>query len=122
MKIRCIDKEDPPCRRCRNMGLECAFEGVPPGMHPSDRPGDQRGSGRCVNEAIGCPGEGTDISSIEHLETQMSTVTQRLDEISSLLIRLVPENPTNLSGSSQNLASLPQTSTGHPLSKSTPLT
>jgi hypothetical protein len=49
MKIRCIDKEDPPCRRCRNMGLECAFEGLPPGMHPGDKLGDQRGSGRYVH-------------------------------------------------------------------------
>jgi hypothetical protein len=25
MKIRCIDKENPPCKRCRHMKLDCRF-------------------------------------------------------------------------------------------------
>lgn len=29
MKIRCIDKENPPCKRCRNMKIQCRFA-MPP--------------------------------------------------------------------------------------------
>jgi hypothetical protein len=47
----------------------------------------------------------------------MSTVTQRLDEISSLLIRLVPDPPHASTSSQQIPSSLPQTSTGRPLSE-----
>lgn len=37
MKIRCIGKENPPCKRCRNMKLECRFEmGGVPRMGPDE--------------------------------------------------------------------------------------
>jgi len=26
MKIRCTDKENPPCKRCRTMDIPCTFE------------------------------------------------------------------------------------------------
>ena len=54
----------------------------------------------------------TDEGRIEHLETQMSTVTQRLDEISSLLIRLVPENPPNTASAVQSVGTTQPSHTG----------
>lgn len=29
MKIKCIDKENPPCKRCRHMKLNCRFAMTP---------------------------------------------------------------------------------------------
>jgi hypothetical protein len=29
MKIKCIDKENPPCKRCRHMRLQCRFAMAP---------------------------------------------------------------------------------------------
>lgn len=34
MKIKCTDKENPPCKRCRTMKIECRFD-----MGPAARNG-----------------------------------------------------------------------------------
>jgi hypothetical protein len=67
------------------MGLECAFEGMGPRGDFFDRSNDPRG-GR-----------------IDHLEDQMSNVTNRLDEISSMLLRLVPAQQQTGSSHGQRL-------------------
>ncbi|EIW69439.1 hypothetical protein TREMEDRAFT_73857 [Tremella mesenterica DSM 1558] len=40
MKMRCVGAEDPPCKRCRNSGLECVME--KPGRNAGDSSSDDR--------------------------------------------------------------------------------
>lgn len=39
MKMRCVGAEEPPCKRCRNAGLECVME--KPGRSGGDSVGDE---------------------------------------------------------------------------------
>ena len=39
MKMRCVGAEDPPCKRCRNAGLECVME--KPGRSANDGVGEE---------------------------------------------------------------------------------
>ncbi|WOO83172.1 Protein priB [Vanrija pseudolonga] len=71
MKIRCIDKENPPCKRCRNMKLECKFAPVVVRM-------------RLPGEDIG----DTSKSRLDLLEGQVSNMNRKLDDISTFLLRM----------------------------------
>lgn len=39
MKMRCVGAEDPPCKRCRNGGLECVME--KPGRSANENVGEE---------------------------------------------------------------------------------
>lgn len=39
MKMRCVGAEEPPCKRCRNSGLECVME--KPGKPTGDGTGEE---------------------------------------------------------------------------------
>jgi hypothetical protein len=41
MKMRCVGANDPPCKRCRNGGLECIQEKPVRGHPPPEAPSDE---------------------------------------------------------------------------------
>lgn len=61
MKIRCIDKDSPPCRRCKTLGVPCSFEAneVVVDRNPRHR--------------------------LDALESQMSSINDKLDGFDSLM-------------------------------------
>ncbi|BEI81222.1 hypothetical protein CcaverHIS002_0203820 [Cutaneotrichosporon cavernicola] len=70
MKIRCIGKEKPPCKRCANMKLECRFEmGGVPRMGPEEFDSFSRATK----------------SRLESLEGQVGGINGKLDDISAFL-------------------------------------
>jgi hypothetical protein len=81
MKIRCIDKDSPPCKRCRNMSLACSFD---PAQIVSER--DPRRYRNWLKDGAHC-------SRIDDLEGQMAGVNSKLDGIASLLATLTANIP-----------------------------
>lgn len=70
MKIRCIGKENPPCKRCAHMKLSCRFEmGGVPRMGPEEFEAFSRATKH----------------RLEGLEGQVGGINSKLDDISAFL-------------------------------------
>ncbi|KAH7106755.1 hypothetical protein BKA62DRAFT_684990 [Auriculariales sp. MPI-PUGE-AT-0066] len=83
-KMRCINAEDPPCKRCRTAGIECLFE-------------------KPTREA-GLTGE-AGLERIRNLEAQVSDIGQSQRFIHSTLVDLVSQLRGN--GAAFNLPAIP---------------
>ncbi|BEJ09071.1 hypothetical protein CcaverHIS641_0511650 [Cutaneotrichosporon cavernicola] len=68
-KIKCVGKDDPPCKRCRHMRLECRFQ-MPP-----------------VPRAVLEDNEATK-SRLAELEGHVSGIFDKLDQMSTALIKM----------------------------------
>ncbi|WVQ71655.1 hypothetical protein IAR50_001195 [Cryptococcus sp. DSM 104548] len=79
MKMRCVGAEDPPCKRCRNSGLDCIME--KPGKSTSG--GDGAGAGE---------------DRIRTLETQVSSIQNTLSDLVSTLRAGMSSSASNGSG------------------------
>ncbi|TXT06345.1 uncharacterized protein COLE_05676 [Cutaneotrichosporon oleaginosum] len=79
MKIKCIDKEKPPCKRCKQMKIQCRFV-----MGPMPR--------QVLEET-----EATK-SRLEELEGHVSGIYKKLDQMTDVLSRLVPPTPASAAG------------------------
>ncbi|ODO03333.1 hypothetical protein L198_02178 [Cryptococcus wingfieldii CBS 7118] len=79
MKMRCVGAEDPPCKRCRNSGLDCIME----------KPGKSTSSG---------DGAGAGEDRIRTLETQVSSMQNTLSDLVSTLRAGMSSSASNGSG------------------------
>ncbi|ORY28943.1 hypothetical protein BCR39DRAFT_180451 [Naematelia encephala] len=77
MKIRCVDRSSPPCRRCSTMGIQCEFTS------------DQTSSHRVKSNQ----------DRIANLELQMGKVHNGMLHMEKLLRRLVDEDSSKTSSS-----------------------
>ncbi|BEJ14452.1 hypothetical protein CspHIS471_0402190 [Cutaneotrichosporon sp. HIS471] len=75
MKMRCVGAEDPPCKRCRNGGLECIME--KPGRGGNENVGDDR---------------------IRSLETQVAGIQNTLSDLVQTLRAGMSSGASNGSG------------------------
>ncbi|OWZ63172.1 hypothetical protein AYX14_03309 [Cryptococcus neoformans] len=78
MKMRCVGADEPPCKRCRNSGLECIME----------KPGKSTSGGES--------GVGED--RIRSLESQVSSIQNTLSDLVTTLRAGISSGASNTSG------------------------